>query len=289
MEFMMNSLGSLIAAGARMWPFEKGRWRLGMLALRLSNTQRENVLIHTHYGEILELDLKQFLERDIYATGFWEKMETDFIRSWLKPGDTFLDIGANIGYFTTLAASCVGPKGQVIAIEATPTTVVRLQRNLALNSCAHVRVHAVAVGELEGSIQMEVREVGNIGGNAISITTNTTQSTIPMHRLDDLLPSQRFALIKMDIEGSEYKALRGAQSLITQGFLPHILFEYSPNLLVRLGDDATMLVEYLRENAYQLYLYEGHCWKIASDDMLRSASQQTIFASQTASLQDLPS
>lgn len=285
-------LADFLAGITRQWPFDKGRWRLALVALQLRGDTAGMKCVKTHHGQWLDVDLSQFLDREIYATGHWEIFETSFIRQWLKPGGSFLDIGANIGYFTTLAASCVGKNGHVVAVEATPATATRLRANLAKNACAHVTVHDVAAGETEASVFIEVRQAGNVGGNALIRPGEDGQklgyTRVPMQRLDKMLEFRRFDLVKMDVEGAEFKSLKGAHTLIKKGCLPHILFEYSPSLLERLGDHPTDLINFLRSNDYCIFMHDGGAWHSATDEQLSGNSQLNIFASQSATLEDLP-
>lgn len=72
----------------------------------------------------------------------------------LKPGDVFVDVGANIGYFSLLASKLVGPGGRVVAIEASPEVFDLLRRNLELNKAHNVRAVNVAISDREGSLQL---------------------------------------------------------------------------------------------------------------------------------------
>src|SRR5687767_6500480 len=84
----------------------------------------------TRCGIALHCDLRDFIQRRIYFFKVFEHHLTALFESTIRPGDVVLDIGANIGYFTTLAAKLTGPSGRVIAIEADPHTFAALQRNV---------------------------------------------------------------------------------------------------------------------------------------------------------------
>ena len=162
-------LGHALAATCRNAPFERGRWRIGNLAYRLIDGGRSADLqpaVQTRHGFAMNLDLAEFVDRTIFCTGEWEPRETALISELLKPGDTFVDVGANIGYFTLLASRLVGATGKVIGIEANPRTFKLLEANVALNHCANVDLRHVAAGEAPGFATMVEREPGNAGGRS---------------------------------------------------------------------------------------------------------------------------
>ena len=94
----------------------------------------------TVFGAHLEGDSQDLIQQWVYYFGVWEPVLTRWIRRTLRRGDTFVDVGANIGYFALLASKSVGPAGRVVAIEASPTICASLQRNVASNGARNVRV-----------------------------------------------------------------------------------------------------------------------------------------------------
>jgi len=252
---MRNSIGHLVASIGRAAPFERGRWRFGSLAYMLiaPNAPDCRRIITTRYGFTMALDLRQFVDRSIYCTGDWEPHETQVIRRILKSGDTFADLGANIGYFTLLAAGIVGPTGHVHAFEANAKTHTLLLENIALNSATNVTAHLLAVGEVPGKAVIHHQEEGNAGGDvAVAAKPGDTSATVPMARLDTVLADRSISLIKLDIEGGEAKALRGAEKLLEGSAAPDLLFELSPHFLSKNGDDAEAMLEWLRSKGYSL-------------------------------------
>ena len=256
---MANTLGHLVAWGSRKCPFEKGQWRLGSLAYRLlpeAAVRSEIRTVDTRHGFALRLDLGQFVDRTIYCTGGWEPLETQVIAAALKPGDTFVDVGANIGFFSLLADRLVGSEGRVHAVEATPSTADLLDDNIALNGAGTIIVHRCAAGERTGTASMVVDETGNIGSNHLARDGEASEggnAPIVLRRLDELLDGEAIRLIKLDIEGAEAMALRGAGALLDGDDAPALLFEFTPHMLRRLGDDPAALLEYLEAKGYMIY------------------------------------
>ena len=173
------------------------------------------------------------------------------IRSRLRPGDTFVDAGANIGVFTVQAARIVGAHGKVIAIEMVPFTATILRENISLNESANVTVVERAISANEGEIvKLSVRQeqAGQATivlhereqtGDVFSVCT-TTLGTI----LKDV---DRVALMKIDIEGAELSALQGAGEHLRK--IEAIIFESLP------GSDR--VEDFLAESGYRLRQLQG--------------------------------
>ena len=244
-------LGHTLAATCRKAPFERGRWRIGSLAYRLideAGAVGMRSAVETRHGFAMNLDLAQFVDRTIYCTGEWEPLETGLIAAILKPGDLFVDVGANIGYFTLLASRRVGPEGRVIAVEANPRTFKLLEANVRLNECTNVALHHLAAGEAAGFATLFEREAGNAGGDQVDFTGD---GKIAVERLDALVGEQRVRLIKLDIEGAEAKALRGASGLLERADAPDLVFEFTPKFLAGMGDDPRELIGLLERLGYR--------------------------------------
>lgn len=275
---MANAIGHLAAWASRKYPFEKGQWRLGSLAYRLlpeGAVRAQSRTIQTRHGFALRLDLGQFVDRTIYCTGGWEPLETQVILAALKPGDTFVDVGANIGFFSLLARQRVGATGRVHAIEATPSTADLLAANIARNAADSIHVHRCAAGDRDGAVTMVVHDPGNIGSNHVSF--DGAGAAIPLRRLDQLLRGEVIRLIKLDIEGAEAMALRGAGALLDGDPAPAVLFEFSPDMLRGMGDDPAALLHDLEARGY--IIYEIHPGRLTPrDDTVLDRAQTYLLA-----------
>lgn len=171
------------------------------------------------------------------AMGIYESEAAQFIRDQLNPGDVFYDIGANAGYFTLVGARAVGPQGRVVAFDPVPQNVRTIQEQIDLNSLgAYCRVEPFAVLERSGpagfilaeqiarsrSEQVRVSELAG-GGERIEVEGLTLDAYVREHPLP--------TLVKMDIEGSEVLALRGAAELLRNSNRPRFLVStHSPEL-----------------------------------------------------------
>lgn len=271
---MRQAIGHALAASSRRAPFERGRWRIGSLAYRLiDGGVGVQSAVQTRHGFSMNLDLAQFVDRTIYCTGEWEPLETALIAEILKPGDTFVDVGANIGYFTLLASQRIGAGGKVIAVEANPRTFKLLEANVRLNGCINVALNHVAAGEAAGFATMFEREAGNAGGDQVDFASD---GTITVERLDSLIGDAPVRLIKLDIEGAEAKALRGATGLLERSDAPDLVFEFTPKFLSGMGDDPRELIALLESFGYRLDTI-GNAGRKPADDRIYAAEQTYLY------------
>ena len=195
--------------------------------------------------------------------GTWEPEESAFLRSTIKPGDTFLDIGAHVGYHTLAGARAVGPTGQVIAVEPSPEILELLRNNLRNNltgeSADIVHVAPVAAWDTDTTLTFTQSVDGNSGDSRVYADGHaTTGITVDARRLDSLeaLGGTTVAVVKTDLQGRDHRALRGLRKIIERD-RPVIVTEYWPEGIRDLGDDpATVLGEYA-DMGYRLSTLPG--------------------------------
>ena len=128
----------------------------------------------------------------------------------LAPGDTFVDLGANVGVFSLYAAKAVGPQGCVLAIEPSPTMLQRLRFNLAANGFNNVRIAPVAVGAARGQATFHTLPDAHGSASLHRMPGSSPHMTVPVETLVSLLSAQgieRIDAMKVDIEGYEDRAL----------------------------------------------------------------------------------
>jgi FkbM family methyltransferase len=166
--------------------------------------------------------------------GRYEPHVTRALCALLRPGATFVDVGANVGYFSLLAATRVGPSGRVIAFEPRPDNVALLRRAVEENGFGQVEIHACAVAASEqeisfcasGSVQSSGRlmQAGEAGRELVPTVRAVALDTV-------LADAPRVDVIKMDIEGAEPLALDGMRAVLAR-HRPVIITEFCPALLV---------------------------------------------------------
>jgi FkbM family methyltransferase len=146
------------------------------------------------------------------------------IRSRLRPGDTFIDAGANIGFYTVLAERLVGPDGHVVAFEMIPTTADILRDHVAINGCKNVTIHEGALASTTGRLVEASVRPGKYGSASIARRSGKEVIAVRTITLADALQEVlRVRLVKMDLEGAEFDALQGLGAALTK--VEAIIFE----------------------------------------------------------------
>jgi FkbM family methyltransferase len=179
----------------------------------------------TFFGSILNVDARDFCGRFIYYFGSWEPNLTAWIRSRLKPGDCFVDVGANVGYFTMLASTLVGQSGKVVSIEAIRRTFEVLTRNLDANRAGNVRAINMAVWDKEETLTFFISP-DTVNGTSTAMPAVAQKWSLDQRcdvraaPLCALLSSDEIAaarLVKIDVEGAESRVISGMGSMLESG------------------------------------------------------------------------
>jgi FkbM family methyltransferase len=200
--------------------------------------------------------------------GRYESEEADFVREVLGPGDTAIDIGAHVGFFTVQMADLVGSAGAVYAFEPFGLNADLLERSIAENRFDdRVRFLRAAVGDHSGSATLTFPvETLNSGGSYLlrpgtSALAGHLEVTVSLVALDDLEIRRPVRLIKMDVEGAEPLVIAGAEQLIRND-RPIVLSELHPTQLERAsGCTVNQLVGRFRALGYEPYHVGGRAWR----------------------------
>lgn len=240
-------------------PWKWGHQLVPHLSLLLNDRALPAVRLNTKHDFQMCLDLADTsIQRHVFFLGEWEPEETNIIKLILRKGDVLLDVGANVGYFSLLAAHLVGDHGKVYAFEAQPSLCAQLESNLTLNGLCNVEVLNVAVADRISDLVIEdVSALGNRGAAMLiprgpKIPVITVKGTT----VDDFCRSRGISkvnLVKMDIEGSEMLALRGMNLLLSSPDAPDLLCEINEPLLNRMGSSGDEVRSYLRSLGYDMY------------------------------------
>jgi len=205
----------------------------------------------------LETPLQLYIhgEHDLHVShrireeGIWEPFETSLLLSLLAPGSHFVDVGANIGYFSLIAASVVGPEGGVFAFEPDPENFSLLLASAELNGlgqCIHAVQAGLAANDAQGRLFLSE---DNLGDHQV-YATDLERSSLPIQLLDgshylaDKL--SRMDLLKVDTQGAEYDVMLGLTPLLhSLPEVPRILIELTPLSLRHCNSSGRALVELL--------------------------------------------
>lgn len=188
-------------------------------------------------------------------SGLHEYQELQFCLRYLRPQDSFVDVGANVGVFTTLLGTRIPGLG-ITAIEPFPPVLQMLERNCDLNGLAP-SIRRVGVGAAAGSAMLEVaaRDVHNRLSNDAG-EAGDGRLSVPVMTLDEIVGEDAVRLVKVDVEGGEHDVFRGADRLLSRSDPPVLLFELAGHE-TRYGTTARGIFELLAGHGYRLYLLDG--------------------------------
>ncbi|MGW4546854.1 FkbM family methyltransferase [Streptomyces violaceorubidus] len=216
-------------------------------------------VVEARSGDLFAVDTQDLIQRYLYLFGVWEPHLTGWLRRRLRPGDGFVDVGANIGVFSVLASRLVGDGGRVVAIEASPDLHQRLVRNTRLNALGNVRALNAAVSDRPRTLTFALASARNTGANSIVPYDGPVESSFrtearPLPELLDAAEIATARVIKIDVEGAEGSVVRGLAPVL--GALRsdvEITVEVSPERMARLGDRADDLLAVMREAGFHVY------------------------------------
>ncbi len=266
------------------WYLHRFPWRDGKV--RLYNAWQEVLLpssrlatAHLDPGFCLRCDLADPEQRKIYFfQEYHERYEARLIQTALKSGDSFWDVGANIGYFALLAATVVGPQGCVVAFEPGPRAFQELQENIAINNFGQVVAVPLAASDQVGSARLYLaKDQADTGANLFQGGERRDWEevrTIPLDIFWQQNPYPPPHFLKVDVEGAELAVLRGAATLL-RDHAPLLLLEMEDKTLGPAGVSKQDIADFLAPLGYQgAYLHKGR-WHRAS--VLSQAKGRNIF------------
>jgi FkbM family methyltransferase len=225
-------------------------------------------IARTAFGAKIAGNTKDVLQRYICYFGVWEPTLTHWIGTRLRPGDVFIDVGANIGYFSLLASRRVGQTGKVVALEASPEIFKHLNRNLALSKCTNVRALNLAVSDRKQSLELFEGPAENIGNTTtVSAWANryhcrprcqVKAMPLPGMLQPDEVKAAR--LIKIDVEGAEWSVVTGMTSMLSSCRADlEIIIEVNPPILREQGKSCEELLGSLERLGFHTYQIDQDC------------------------------
>lgn len=187
-------------------------------------------------------------------TGTWEPFETSVFKAAVEKDMTVLDIGANIGYYTLLAARAVGESGRVLAFEPSPESFSLLVRNIEINGLSNVTPVQKAVSDELGRARLFLNRT-NKGASRLSKPSGGGFVEVDTITLDEFLGSDRIDLVKMDIEGWEPAAFAGMKRILLENPRLKLFTEFSPRLLEESGFSPHAFFNEL-QNCFRVYILD---------------------------------
>lgn len=203
------------------------------------------------------------LLKSLFLTGFFEPNEILLLDRLLRPGMSFVDVGANLGMYTLFAAKKVGEKGAVLAIEPSSREFQKLRANVELNRLSRVRLLQMGVSDHPRDAELLIADEEHSGHNSLGGFCYATRldrtETIRVERLDDILQRNRFPkvdILKMDIEGGELFALRGMVRTL-ETFHPLLLLEMSDPAAALQGSSSVQVWDFLSALGYRFHAFDA--------------------------------
>jgi FkbM family methyltransferase len=231
-------------------------------------------------GFRMKLDLADPEQLKVYFYGHYhERYEARLVQSLLAPGEVFWDIGANVGYFSLVATAAVGGGGLVVAFEPGQASFERLRDNLALNDCGNVSAYQLAVSDRAGEARLyRAEDIADTGASLYGPGPEAAPYEVCRTvALDDFCREQNLpfpAFIKMDVEGAELAALKGAAGVLAAA-QPLLLLEMEDKTLTAAGASKGLIQDLLRPLGYQAAFLRKGRWRRTGD--VDAATGRNIF------------
>lgn len=210
-----------------------------------------------------------------------EPLTRRIFASLLKPGAVVIDVGANIGYYTLLAADKIGPKGKVHSVECSPDTLVLLRENVRRNELKNVEIYPVAASDVRGELTLNVSAIGlslfELHSNWSKVANTTGTVTVPAMPMDELVHS-RVDVVKIDAEGADLDVLKGMSRILSENKGISVIVEWALPLIAKSGKDPLELPRWLQDAGFKIIsvLEEGTNKQLSLDHAIELFRQEKM-------------
>ena len=226
---------------------------LAELLKRISRVTYQDTALTS--GRQWHLDPATEFGQRLLTEGTYDANAVAAFQQVLRPGDTFVDAGANEGWFSVMAAERVGPQGLVLAVEPQARLWPVINRNFLLNRLNNFVLVPFALGAAEGQTEVILYPSLNTGATSLVAGARTRYRTrqpigiLPLARLCEIHRLSSIRLMKIDVEGFEMEALKGAGDWL--GRIEHIFVEMHPPQLQALGTSVEAVERLLQSRGYR--------------------------------------
>ncbi|KIE24290.1 FkbM family methyltransferase [Streptomyces sp. MUSC 125] len=257
-----SALARSLRAYVRYAPSSVGKARLvGSFLDEHLRTHPVHTTVRLRSGDKIGVTTSDVIQRYQYLFGEWEPNLSAFLRARLRPGDTFIDVGAHRGAFSLLASHAVGPHGHVVAIEPSPQFHDDLATAATANRRTNIRAVRSAASDTHGThgtLTLYLEDPANLGHTtAVRPRHVHTAFDVPTAPLADLISRPELAttrVIKIDVEGAEAAAIRGLlPALAHLREDAELVVEVTPRLLAKQGESPADIIDTLRGHGFHAY------------------------------------
>src|SRR5215469_6631118 len=236
-----------------------GRWRDSISRLRWQHPMlNQMVTLAARRIRNCDLDIQEGIGRGLrfnsggsassFALGSWQVVEQLALKAMLAPDMTIYDVGANVGFFSVIAARLLGPKGRVICFEPLPENFRQISHNAMLNGFTNIQVIEKALGNFDGEASFWTSGEptwGKLVSTGKTPDKMTGEIMVPVRRLDGIVADNGLPtpdVIKIDVEGAEADVLAGAVEILRRN---------RPALLIELHGTNAAVAKLLTELGYK--------------------------------------
>ena len=223
-------------------------------------SNQESIILNYLNGASLKLYKDSSLSPNLNR-GDFEFHEIRFINDFLQHKDTFIDIGANIGYFSMIASKCVGDEGKIHSFEPTKKTYDRLLESIKLNQANNVSAHKIALSNISEEREFTISNDGFDAYNSLgkpSEGSDFIKEIVHTKPFDTVIEEKNIStpsLIKIDVEGWEMPVIEGMKNLLNKKDAPVLMVEFTEDNANLAGFSCSDLYDLISNFNYSMYKY----------------------------------
>jgi FkbM family methyltransferase len=259
------------------WPFPRGREATWRILHRLLPSLP--FLTEIEPGIFVVADLDDYIVRYYFLFGLRKDPSFRLGRDLVRPGDTVIDVGANIGLWVMGVARAAGPTARIHAFEPLPANFERLEANVGRNSLDWIQCHPLALAERDGEARLLLPRSGNSGVGSLRTDPGGESVAVTLTTLDGFCRREGLArvhFLKVDVEGAEMRVFEGAGKLLASDRPPLLMFEVGDSLAAAFGTSSAAVKARLATHGYGCYRYRNARLQTVDVDEKHTASEDLI-------------
>jgi FkbM family methyltransferase len=203
----------------------------------------------------------------------YEPSQTQIVKNYVKEGDSVIDVGAHVGYYTLLLSQLVGKTGKVYAFEPDPKNFELLKKNIEVNGFENVELIQKAVSNKTEIIKLYLGDEDRATNRIYDAQLNDTKKSIEIKTisLDEYIKDKKIDFVKIDVEGSELGVLKGMKSIFQENKQIKIITEFFPFLIEKSGNKPKEILKELENLNFEMFeiLYKESNEKIDVNNYLK--------------------